>query len=112
MHDDTTLKEGIHAAPGAVKQLVGDDEVARRDMFAQAADGADRDYPLDAEALERPDIATHRHSGGRDTSPTPMTGVKCHRDTPDLVNADRITGVAASRLYTDFSHIAHTFHLS
>src|SRR5260370_34031043 len=93
MHDDTSIKEGIHAAPGAVKQLVGDDEVARRDMFAQAADGADRDYPLDAEALERPDIGTHRYFGGRDTMPTPMTGEKGHRDTLDLANGDHITGV-------------------
>lgn len=51
---------------GSVDDLARDDKVSRGDLFAQRADGRERDNGLDAEILERGDVGSTGHFGRSD----------------------------------------------
>lgn len=55
--DDAIAEEGVvFAAAGAVKELIGDDDVKGMDFFAEAADGGDANEPADVERAEGVEI--------------------------------------------------------
>ena len=56
VRDVGAVVKRIRAARRAVYELVGDDEMARRDVRLQRADGVGRDNARDAQTLERPQI--------------------------------------------------------
>src|SRR5690349_2935684 len=111
MYDDAAFVEGIHAASGAVEQLIGNNEIARRDMLAQATHSADRNQPLDAQAFQSPDIGAHRQFSRRNAMTAPVTRQKRHRDALYLANRDDIAGVTKGGLHGDLLHVGHTLHL-
>ena len=53
---DAGREKGGRTQLGAIKQLVGDDNVERRVILAQTADRAQRNDALDAERFERVDV--------------------------------------------------------
>src|SRR5579859_213996 len=111
MHDNAAFVEGIHAAFRAIEQLIGDNEVARRDMLAQAAHGADRNHPLDAQTFQGPDVGAHWKFGRRNAMPAPVTRQKSHRDALDFADRNYVAGIAKGSLHRDLFHVGHALHL-
>src|SRR5581483_10514260 len=56
VRDDAAAEKRARPLRGPVDELIGNDDVARRDLFLQAADGAHRNDALDAELLHGEDI--------------------------------------------------------
>jgi len=79
-------------------------------MLAQAAYGADRDNPFDAQAFERPDIGTHWYFGWRDAVSPPMAREKGHRNAFDLANGDDIAWISERRLNCNLFNLGHALH--
>src|SRR5579885_2835083 len=80
-------------------------------MLAQATHRANRNNPLNAQTLERPDIGAHRNFGGQDAMPAPVTRQKSHRHTLYVANHNHVARPAKGRLYLNLLHIGHTLHL-
>src|SRR6266516_2219622 len=110
MNDDTTFVEGVDAALGTIKELVGNDQIAGSDVFTEAADGTDGDDPFDAQAFECPDVGTDRNFGGRDAVTSSVAGEKGHGDALYFANGDDVARVAEGCLYGHLFNVDHTFH--
>ena len=56
MRDEAAAEERADAPLRPIEELIGDDDVERLVLLLQAADGARRQNPLDAEHLEAVDV--------------------------------------------------------
>jgi len=68
------LVEGVGALPGAVDELVGDDEVSRRVVLPEAAHRRRSHDPLDAQLLQGPDVGPAVDPVRRDLMPPAVAG--------------------------------------
>lgn len=97
--DGRVVKEGRRTdALGAVDDLGGEGECARRNLFAQGADGGEGEDDAHAERLECGDVGTGGDAGGGDGVPGPVPcdkgderaggkggdGDRCGREAPWL----------------------------
>src|SRR5947207_14913899 len=80
-------------------------------MFSQAANRADLNNPLDAQARERPDIGAYGYLGRANAVSPPMARQKGHRYTLYLAYGNHVAGISKGRLYRDLLNIAHPFHV-
>src|SRR5690348_9820497 len=110
MDNHTVFKEAIDAALSAVKELIGNNQVAWCDMLAQAANGTDGNHVFDTQALQGPDIGTHRNLCWVDAMSAPMTRQKGHGGTIDVAYRDDIAGISKGRLHLDLFHLGHALH--
>src|SRR5581483_1123417 len=97
MDNDATLEKTIDATFGAIKELIGNNQVAWGNMLAQATHGAHGDDPFNAQALERPDIRAHGDLRRADAMAAPMTRQEGHRDARYVANRNHIAGIAKGR---------------
>ena len=63
VRDQAVAEERADAPARAIEELIGNDEVERLVVLAQAADGARRQDPLDAEQLEAVDVGAEVQLG-------------------------------------------------
>src|SRR5215831_15817528 len=79
-------------------------------MLTQATYGADRNYPFDSQAFERPDIGAHRYLGRTDTMPSPVARQEGHRDAFYLAHGDHIARISKGSLYCNLLDVGHALH--
>ena len=79
MSDHTFAKKRFFACEGAVNKLINDHKGAGREGFFQRAHGRQRDHIRDAQTLERIDIGTVVHFGGRNLVAATVARQKGHR---------------------------------
>ncbi len=72
MGDAAGTEKAFRAGKGAVDELIDDDEVARHQILAQAADRRERDDVGDAAALQRVDIGAEIDLRRRQEMPAPV----------------------------------------
>src|SRR5713226_4295715 len=70
--NDSTLVKGVDTALSAIKELIGNNQVAGCNMFAETTHGTDGNNPFDAQAFKGPDIGTHRYLRGANAMPLSM----------------------------------------
>jgi cysteine-rich repeat protein len=104
--DDAVAEERRGPALRPVEDLVGDDEVQRRQLLAQRADGADRQQPLDAERLERPDVGAHVDLGGQQDVAAAVAREEGALHSAELADRHGPGGLAERRLDLDRAHAA------
>ena len=78
MRDAACAEEALLASKSPVDELVDDDEVARSEVLAQAADRRQGDDVGDAAALQRVDIGAEIDLGWRDLMTAPMARQEHH----------------------------------
>src|SRR5271169_1190085 len=66
VRDDSVAKESGDAEARAIEELVGDEEIERRQVVAERADCADRDDSLDAQELHCENIGAKIDFAGRE----------------------------------------------
>jgi len=75
VRDDAAAKKRVlEVALGAVKELVGQDDVARAILGLERADGANADDPMNIKGLHRPQVGAVVQLAGEDTVTARMTG--------------------------------------
>ena len=99
MGDDSFREEGTGPRHGAVDELVRHDDAARRQLGAQAADGADREQELDPDLLQRVDIGAKVDRRRGDAVPAPVTRQKDHRRRPETAAHQLVRRLAEGRLH-------------
>jgi hypothetical protein len=104
------LKKAIDTTLCAIKELIGNEQVAWRDMRTQTAYSADGDHPFDAQALESPDVCSHWQIARRDTVTASMPWQKGHGDPLNETNRQHIAGPAKGRVDLDLCNLAHALH--
>ena len=72
MHHQSLPKKAAFAFVGKIKDLVRNDDIPGREIFAQGAAGADTDDFGHAELLEGVDIRAVIDFGGRNRVPDPV----------------------------------------
>src|SRR5439155_25525244 len=73
---DAFAEERAGTLRGPVDKLIGHDNVAGRNLFAQAAHRAHRDDPLDAEFFHSKDVGAGIHFGAQPTMAFAVAGQK------------------------------------
>src|SRR5947209_19477749 len=80
-------------------------------MLSQAPNSTHRDHPLNAEALERPNICPNGDFSGTDAMSSPMTRQKGHRYPCYFTNHNRIARIPKGSLDFDLFNVSHTSHM-
>ena len=82
VRDEATAEERADAALGPIEELIGHDDVERPVLLPQAADGAGRQDPLDAEHLEAVDIGAEVQLRRQDAMAGAVARQKRHPSCP------------------------------
>ena len=100
--DDAPAKEGVVlAAAGAVKELIGQDDVARLVFLLQAAHGGDGDDPAHVQGAQRPDVGTVIEFGGQDAVPFAVPWQEKHSPAGQRAADDFVRRRAERRVHLD-----------
>src|SRR5262249_30946472 len=101
--DDAAAEKRAWPLRRAVDELIGDDDVARRDLLLQTADGADRDNALDTELFHREDIGAEVDFGGQRNVAAAMPGQKNDARAVERSRDEDIGRTAERRGHADFA---------
>src|SRR6185437_12169375 len=110
MRYQAIAEESGGAAIGTVKKLIGDHEVEGPVFFFQRADGAERDYPFDAELFEAVNVGAEIKLGWRDAMTLAVSRQKCDLLSGEVANDVGIGRVAPWRVDRDFLFRFKTGH--
>src|SRR5579884_1843888 len=80
-------------------------------MLPQAPNSTHRDHPLNAEALEGPNICPSRNFSRADAMASPMTRQKGHRYPRYFTNHNRIARIPKRSLDFGLFNVSHTSHM-
>ena len=95
VRDEPVAEERADAPARAIEELIGNDEIERLVVLAQAADRARRQDPLDAEHLEAVDVRAEVQLGRQQPMAVPVPRQK--RDAPAAQRRRGRTGPTARR---------------
>src|SRR5439155_15867640 len=98
VRDDAAAEERAAAPSRAVDELVGDDDVSRRDLLAQASDGAHRDYPFRTELLHPVEVGAERKLRGEQSMPAPVARQEDEPRAAEAADHELVGGIAEGRL--------------
>ncbi len=105
VHDDALAEERAGPRLGAVEELIGNYDVERLELFAQAADGAGRHDLLDAEQHHAPDVGAVVDLGGQDAVTTRVARQEGGRHAAQVAHEERVAGRSERSLEFDFASV-------
>jgi hypothetical protein len=97
--------ERVGSAPGAVDELVEDDEVARVQLGLQRPGGARRHEAAHAELPHRPHVGPVGDGGGDELVLVPVSGEEGDPASGHGADGDRRGGSAVGRVHIDFRDV-------
>ena len=111
MGDNTPAKEGTDAPPGAVDELVGNDNMAGRNLLFQTAHRPHGNQAPRAQLFHPIDIGAEIQLGGQDSVATAMTRQENHANAVELANKIVIRRRAKRRLNAHPLAVLNAVHL-
>src|SRR5581483_6652567 len=91
-------EERAHPVPRPIDELVRHDDVSRRDLFAETADGAHGDHPLDAELLQREHVRAEVQLARQEPMPAPVPGQEDETRPAEAPDDDLVRGRPERRI--------------
>ena len=111
MRHDPITKESSGPVHCPVEQLIRNDDIARGEFFAHAADSTDRDDPLHSDGLESVDICANRDLSREVPVSASMPRQECHRHPVQSPGDDRIARGAERRLHHHLGAVFKSRHV-
>ena len=111
VRDDAAAEKSGDAAARAIEKLVRNQEIERRQIFAQRADSADGNNSLGAEHFQSADVRAVVDFARREAMAAAVA--RQERDALPFERADhdRIGGIAERRLHADFARVGEAGHV-
>ncbi len=110
VRDDALAEKGVDAVAGAIEELIDDHDVARLELFLEAAAGADANHVRDAEHLQRTNVGAVRHFGRREAMAPAVARQKHHRHALHLAGHQLVGRRTERRVDRYFLDLVESFH--
>ena len=111
MRDEPAPEERADAALGTVEELIGNDDVERLHLGAEAADRAGRQDRADAEHLHPEDVRAEVQLGRRDAVAGAVPREECHLAPAQRADEVGPRGIPERRCQRDFFSLRQIGHV-
>src|SRR5262249_38730576 len=110
VRDKTVPKERSGTPPGAVHELIGDEELERPLIFLERTHGTDRNDARNADRLQRVDVGAKVDFRGKNAVPTAMPCQKSHALLFQCTHYDSVGRMAKGCLHANLPRFDQARH--